>query len=73
MRRCLRDPVPEIEQAARDLNEAVVAHLSGAFARAEELIRLTDSPQIRADEVGLLDPRHYPPVQSMWDGLERFR
>jgi 5-methylcytosine-specific restriction endonuclease McrA len=47
MRRCLRDPVPEIEQAARHLDEAVTAHLSGAFARAEELIRLTDSPQIR--------------------------
>lgn len=47
MQRCLRDPVPEIEQSARDLDEAVTAHLSGAFARAEELIRLTDRPQIR--------------------------
>src|SRR5688500_3556964 len=48
MRRCLRDPVPEIGQAAQHLDEAVTAHLSGAFARAEELIRLTDNPQVRA-------------------------
>lgn len=47
LRRCLRDPIPEIAQAARYLDEAVTAHLDGAFNRAEELIRLADMPVVR--------------------------
>lgn len=47
MRRCLRDPIPEIAQAALFLDEAVTAHLGGAFDRAQELFRLADMLAVR--------------------------
>jgi len=46
-RSCLRDPIPEIAEAARYLDEAVSAHLVGQSALAEELIRRADIPAIR--------------------------
>lgn len=42
-----REPIPEIYDAARYLDEAVSAHLLGRFDRAEELISLADIPAIR--------------------------
>lgn len=39
---CLRDPIPEIFDAARYLDAAVSAHQAGRHARADELIRLAD-------------------------------
>jgi len=47
MRNCLRDPVPEIYDAARFLDAAVSAHMVGKTAIAEDLIRLADVPVIR--------------------------
>ena len=47
MRRCLREPIPEIAQAARYLDEAVAAHLLGSTRRADKLIRRADMPIIR--------------------------
>jgi 5-methylcytosine-specific restriction endonuclease McrA len=47
LRRCLRDPIPEIGEAARYLDEAVSAHGSGRFDAAEELIRQADIPAVR--------------------------
>jgi 5-methylcytosine-specific restriction endonuclease McrA len=47
LRTCLRDPIPEIADAARYLDAAVVAHLAGNRKVAEELIRLADIPIIR--------------------------
>lgn len=44
---CLRDPIPEIFDAARYLNDAVSAHLAGNRKVADELIRLADMPAIR--------------------------
>jgi 5-methylcytosine-specific restriction endonuclease McrA len=47
LRRCLRDPIPQISEAAQYLDGAVLAHLAGHFDRAEELIRLADMPSVR--------------------------
>jgi hypothetical protein len=46
-RRCFRDPIPEIEQAALLLETAVSAHLSGNCAEAAELICRADIDAIR--------------------------
>ena len=45
-RRCLREPIPEIADAARLLNAAVSAHLMGRSQLAGELIRAADIPAI---------------------------
>ncbi len=42
LRRCLREPIAEIETAAQRLTDAVAAHLRGERDRAEELLRLTN-------------------------------
>ena len=47
LRTCLRDPIPEIEEAAHHLDAAVSAHLAGQSQLAGELIRLADMPAIR--------------------------
>lgn len=47
MRFCLRDPIPEIFDAARLLDRAVTAHLTGDTVRAADLFRVTNNPQIR--------------------------
>lgn len=47
LRTCLRDPIPEIADAARYLDAAVSAHLAGSTKLAEELICLADMPVIR--------------------------
>ncbi|MBD2120093.1 HNH endonuclease [Trichocoleus sp. FACHB-262] len=46
-RPCLREPIPEIVDAARYLDAAVSAHLIGRFDLAEALIRLADIPAVR--------------------------
>src|SRR5262245_56913560 len=46
-RTCLRDPIPEIAEVARYLDEAVAAHLNKNFALADELIRRANMPAIR--------------------------
>ena len=46
-RLCLREPIPEIAEAARHLDAAVSAHLTGQADLAESLIRLADMPVIR--------------------------
>lgn len=47
-RNCLRDPIPEIAEAARLLDGAVSAHLAGDFETVRQLIRSADMPSIRA-------------------------
>jgi hypothetical protein len=42
LRICLRDPIPEIFDAARYLDAAVSAHMADKRALADELIRLAD-------------------------------
>jgi 5-methylcytosine-specific restriction endonuclease McrA len=44
---CLRTPIPEIFDAARYLDAAVSAHLSGRHDLANDLIRLTNTPALR--------------------------
>ncbi|MBB5189428.1 5-methylcytosine-specific restriction endonuclease McrA [Silvimonas terrae] len=44
---CFRAPIPEIADAARYLDAAVSAHLSGHRALAIELLKLADMPAIR--------------------------
>ena len=46
-RRCLRDPIPEIVQAASLLEQAVSSHLSGQRLEAAELICRADIDTIR--------------------------
>jgi len=47
LRRCLRDPIPEIAEAARYLDAAVSANNAGRFALAEELISAANIAAIR--------------------------
>lgn len=47
MKKCLREPIDEIFDAAKYLDAAVTAHLSGHFTLAEELIGKADMPKIR--------------------------
>lgn len=47
-RRCFREPIPEIYDAARYLDAAVSAHLAGEARIASELIKLSDMPVLRA-------------------------
>jgi hypothetical protein len=44
---CLKEPIPEIRDAARLLDAAVTAHKLGKYHLAEELILLADMPIIR--------------------------
>lgn len=44
---CLRDPIPQIAEAARYLDEAVTAHLDGHPEEARTLIRRADMPELR--------------------------
>lgn len=46
-RRCLREPIPEIFEAAHLLDAALTAHLNGNFDLARRLIREADSLAIR--------------------------
>ena len=46
-RPCLRDAIPEIAVAARQLDDAVTAHLSGRPVDAEELFRIADMNAMR--------------------------
>lgn len=46
-RLCLRTPIPEIAVAAKYLDEAVSAHISGQTTAAERLIELANIPTIR--------------------------
>ena len=45
-KQCLREPIPEIFDAARSLDAAVSAHLAAKPALADELIRSADIPAI---------------------------
>jgi 5-methylcytosine-specific restriction endonuclease McrA len=47
MKNCLRDPIPEIYDAARYVDAAVSAHLNGRRDIAAELFRMADMPAIR--------------------------
>lgn len=44
---CLREPIPEIADAARLLDEAVTAHLLGRRDISKQLIRQADMPLLR--------------------------
>jgi 5-methylcytosine-specific restriction endonuclease McrA len=46
-RRCMRQPIPAIYEAARLLSEAVDAHLAGDRATAADLIAQADLPKVR--------------------------
>jgi 5-methylcytosine-specific restriction endonuclease McrA len=46
-RACLLDPIPEIAAAARQLDEAVTAHLAGNRFRASELLVATNLATVR--------------------------
>ena len=47
-RRCLREPIPAIFEAAHRLDRAAGAHLAGNAALARELITLADVPDVKA-------------------------
>jgi len=47
LRKCIRERIPEIADAARYLNAAVSAHLNRRPDLAEQLIQLADIPAIR--------------------------
>jgi len=47
LRVCLKEPIPEIYEAAKYLSDAVDAYIAGDIGQSEELIRLADMPVIR--------------------------
>lgn len=47
IRKCFREPIPQISQAAQYLEEAVSAYFAGQMEEAGRLIRLADMPAIR--------------------------
>jgi len=47
LRKCIREPIPEILYAANYLDEAVAAHLIGDINKAELLLKKSDMPIIR--------------------------
>jgi len=55
----------------------VIPHARGGTNEADNML-ITCAPcnygrmNYTFAEVGLIDPRTRPPIQSMWDGLERF-
>ena len=55
-RTCLLDPIPEIYEAARLLDDAVTAHLAGDRTRADALIRSADIPVIAEWTAALWGP-----------------
>jgi len=48
LKRCIRDPIPEIFDAARYLDAAVSAHLQGEHEIAAKLFCLGNEPKVRA-------------------------
>lgn len=46
-RNCLREPIPEIAEAARLLDAAVSAHFEGNAELTEQLVRQANMPIIR--------------------------
>lgn len=47
MPNCLLEPIPELFQAAKYLNEGLTAHLNGEFENAEDLFKLANMNEIR--------------------------
>jgi HNH endonuclease len=48
MKRCFRDPIPELFDVARYLDAAISAHLSGHASTAAELFTLANNGEVRA-------------------------
>lgn len=46
MRRCIKEPIPEIFAAWDAMQEAADAHVHGDFARADDLFQHADSPKV---------------------------
>lgn len=47
LKECLRDPIPEIFDAARFLDAAVSAHIEGRHDVAKQLLTLANMPVVR--------------------------
>jgi hypothetical protein len=47
LRRCLRDPIPEIFEVAQTLEAAVSNHLAGEYQEADQLFALANNPVVR--------------------------
>ncbi len=47
LRRCLKDPIPEIEEAADLLKAALVSHRAGDRVSAADFLRKADMPAVR--------------------------
>ena len=64
-RKCLREPIPEIEEAANYLDEAASAHLAEQSSRASELICRANMPKICGlDRISLGHKFALPKVSS---------
>ena len=74
-RTCLRDPIPEIAEAAHLLDEGVSAHLAGRSKAAEDLISQANMPAIRdwTESIwGKKSPHvRYRPVESASPAIPR--
>ena len=66
LRTCLRAPIPEIAHAAKLLDEAASAHLSGNFELATQLLNESNFPTVRAWTESLWGAKsEYAPKKSL--------
>lgn len=66
LRRYMREPVPEIFQAAHLLDRAVGAHLVGDYNSASHLIRSANMPSVRAWTESLWGAKKANPEQASY-------
>lgn len=65
-RRCMREPISEIFDAARLLNSATDAHLTGDRVTADSLLRAANMPVLRAWIESLIGSKAANPDQSKY-------
>ncbi|PIB97146.1 HNH endonuclease [Caulobacter sp. X] len=65
-RRCFREPIPEIFEAARLLSEAADQHLSGNSRAAEVALAAADLPAVRAWTESLWGSAKAHPEQALY-------
>lgn len=67
LRRCIREPIPDIFEAARDLDEAVAAHEAGDRKRCNDLIKRANRTVILDWVAPMLGPSRQNPFLLKYD------
>jgi 5-methylcytosine-specific restriction endonuclease McrA len=65
-RRCMREPIPEIFEAAFLLDIGVGAHIAGDYRAASEMLAAANIPEVRAWTESLLGSKSKTPEQQTY-------